>query len=170
VFRSAEAVRIERIVPLDDGTFAEDVVPEVLSSGEIVILNPIGSLFFAGVAEFEEHLPDVGEARRAVVILRLRDRDEVGSTFIRAIERYSQQLQAQDNKLMLEGLNERVLEQLEETDILDLIGEENVFLAQAGFGVALAEALASAERWIEEPKDLPAVTTEAEADDDKASD
>jgi SulP family sulfate permease len=150
VFRSAEAVRIERIVPLGDGTFAEDVVPEALCSGEIVILNPIGSLFFAGVAEFEEHLPDVGEARRAVVILRLRDRDEVGSTFIRAIERYSQQLQAQDNKLMLEGLNERVLEQLEGTDILDLIGEENVFLAQAGFGAALVEALAAAETWVAE--------------------
>ena len=148
VFRSAEAVRIERIVPLGDGTFAEDVVPEVLSSGEIVILNPIGSLFFAGVSEFEEHLPDEGEARRAVVILRLRDRDEVGSTFIRAIERYNQQLQAQDNKLMLEGLNERVLEQLEQTDLLDLIGEENVFLAQAGFGAAIAEALAAAETWV----------------------
>jgi len=150
VFRSAEAVRIERMVPLDDGGFAEDVVPEVLSSGEIVILNPVGSLFFAGVAELEEHLPDVGEARRAVVILRLRDRDEVGSTFIRAIERYAQQLQAQGNKLVLEGLNERVLEQLEETELLDLIGEENVFLAQARFSTALVEALAAAETWIAE--------------------
>jgi SulP family sulfate permease len=143
-------VRIERIVPLGDGTFAEDSVPKALSSGEIVILNPIGSLFFAGVSEFEEHLPDVGEAHRAVVILRLRDRDEVGSTFIRAIDRYTQQLQAQDNKLMLEGLNERVLEQLEETELLDLIGEENVFLAQARFGAALTEALAAAESWVRE--------------------
>ena len=85
-----------------------------------------------------------------MVILRLRDRDEVGSTFIRAIERYGQQLQARDNRLMLEGLNERVLEQLEETDILDLIGEENVFLAQARFGAALTEALAAAESWVGE--------------------
>ena len=85
-----------------------------------------------------------------MVILRLRDRDEVGSTFIRAIERYAQQLQAQDNKLMLEGLNERVLEQLEETDILELIDEENVFLAQARFGAALAEAMAAAESWVAE--------------------
>jgi hypothetical protein len=50
---------------------------------------------------------------------------------------------------MLEGLNERVLEQLEETDILDLIGEENVFPAQARFGAALADALAAAETWVE---------------------
>jgi SulP family sulfate permease len=150
VFRSAEAVRIERMVPLADGGFAEDVVPDELSSGQIVILNPVGSLFFAGVAEFEEHLPDIGEARRAVVIIRLRDRDEVGSTFIRTIERYTQQLQAQDSKLMLEGLNERVLEQLEETDLLDLIGEENVFLALPRFGVATGQALAAAEAWVAE--------------------
>ena len=48
---------------------------------------------------------------------------------------------------MLEGLNERVLEQLEETDLLDLIGEENVFLAQPRFGVAAGQALVAAEAW-----------------------
>jgi SulP family sulfate permease len=148
VFRSAEAVRIERIVPLGDGMFAEGVVPEELSSGEIVVLHPIGSLFFAGAAEFEEHLPDIGEARRAVVVFRLRDRDEVGSTFIRAVERYARELQAQGNKLMLTGLNKRVLEQLEKTEILDLIGEENVFMARARFGATTGEALAAAEAWI----------------------
>jgi hypothetical protein len=44
-----------------------------------------------------------------VVIIRLRDRDEVDSTFIRLIERYAKSLQAAGNKLMLNGLNERVL-------------------------------------------------------------
>jgi SulP family sulfate permease len=148
VFRSAEAVRVERIIAQDDGTFVEDTVPEELSSGEIVVLHPIGSLFFAGVAELEEHLPEVGQARRSVVIFRLRDRDEVGSTFIRALDRYARALQAGDNKLMLEGLNERVLEQLEETDLLDLIGEENVFLGQPQFGASLRQALAAAEDWV----------------------
>ena len=148
VFRSAEAVRVERIIPQADGTFTEGVLPEELPSGEIVVLQPIGSLFFAGVAELEEHLPEVGEARRSVVIFRLRDRDEVGSTFIRALERYARALQAGDNKLMLEGLNERVLEQLEETDLLDLIGEENAFLGQPQFGASLRQALAAAEDWV----------------------
>ena len=40
----------------------------------------------------------------SVVIFRLRDRDEVGSTFIRLIERYARTLQAADNCLMLAGL------------------------------------------------------------------
>ena len=128
--------------------FIEDVVPENLTSGEVVVLQPIGSLFFAGAAEFEEDLPDAGEAHRAVVIIRLRDRDEVGSTFIRLIERYAKSLQAGGNKLMLDGLNERVLEQLEETEVLDLLGRENVFLAKPRFGEALRDAVTAAERWI----------------------
>ena len=78
----------------------------------------------------------------------MRDRDEVGSTFIRTIERYTRSLQAGGNRLMLEGLNERVVEQLKETDLLDLIGQENVFLGQAEFGAALRQALAAAEEWI----------------------
>jgi SulP family sulfate permease len=141
-------VRIERIVPLGDGGYTEDAVPEKLSSGDIVMLQPIGSLFFAGTAEFEEHLPEVGEAQRSVVIIRLREREEVGSTFIRTIERYAQQLLAQGNKLMLVGVEQHVLEQLDRTELLDLIGEENVFLAQARIRASLEEALAAAEAWI----------------------
>ena len=148
VFRSAEAVRLERIVRQDDGTYVETEAPEELPSGEIVILQPIGSLFFAGVAELEEHLPNVGQARGSVVIFRLRDRDEVGSTFIRALDRYTRSLQAGANLLMLEGLNERVVEQLAKTDVLKVIGEENVFPGQPQFGAALGKALSVAEAWI----------------------
>jgi SulP family sulfate permease len=148
IFRSAEAVRLERIVPQEDGTFFEGEVPEALSSGEIVVLQPIGSLFFAGVAELEEHLPKVGQAQGAVVVIRLRDRDEVGSTFIRTIERYLKSLQVGGNVLMLEGLSERVLDQLRKTDLLGLIGEENVFLGQPQHGASLRQALAAAEEWL----------------------
>jgi SulP family sulfate permease len=148
IFRSAEAVRLERIVPQEDGTFFEGEVPEALSSGEIVVLQPIGSLFFAGVAELEEHLPKVGQAQGAVVVIRLRDRDEVGSTFIRTIERYLKSLQVGGNVLMLEGLSKRVLDQLRKTDLLGLIGEENVFLGQPQHGASLRQALAAAEEWL----------------------
>jgi SulP family sulfate permease len=148
VFRSAESVRIERIIPHPEGFYAEGELPEKLSSGEILILNPIGNLFFAGAAEFEEHLPEVGEAHGSVVIIRLRDRDEVGSTFIRLIKRYATTLKAQDNLLMLTGLNKHVMEQLENTDLLELIGEENVFPAEARFGAAVDKAVQAAKDWM----------------------
>ncbi len=152
VFRSAEKVRIERIIPLGDGRYAEGRQPKQIRDGEIMLLQPIGSLFFAGAAEFEEDLPEVGNTQGAVVIIRLRDRDEVGSTFIRVIERYTRELQANGCKLMLAGISDRVWEQLEKTELLDLIGPQNVFLAQPRFGAALEEALAAAQAWLDESK------------------
>ena len=150
IFQSAEKVRIERIVRLEDGAFAEADPPAEVPSGEILLIQPVGSLFFAGAAEFEEDLPVVGDARGSVVIIRLRDRDEVGSTFIRLIERYTRSLQQQGNLLMLEGLNERVLEQLQNTDVLSLIGANNVFLADSRFGVSARQAISAAEAWKEQ--------------------
>ena len=148
VFQSAEAVRVEQIVILEDGRYAEAAPPEQIPDDGIIILQPIGSLFFAGAAKFEDQLPAVGQAKRAVVILRLRDRDEVGSTFLRIVERYTRSLQASGNKLILAGINDRVQEQLAETDLLELIGAENVFLSGPRFGAAVEQALAAAEEWL----------------------
>ena len=150
IYRSAERVRIERIILQPDGRFIESEVPKNLPSGEIVVLQPIGSLFFAGTVEFEEHLPDVGEAQHSVVILRLRDRDEVGSTFIRAMQRFAKELQLGGNLLMLTGLGSHVQDQLEKTDLLDLIGEENIFPAEPVYTAALEKALAAANEWLQQ--------------------
>ena len=89
----------EETVILEDGRYAETAPPEQIPDGGIIILQPIGSLFFAGAAKFEDQLPAVGQAKRAVVILRLRDRDEVGSTFLRIVERYTRSLQATSSLL-----------------------------------------------------------------------
>jgi SulP family sulfate permease len=83
-----------------------------------------------------------------VVIFRLRDRDEVGSTFIRTIEHYTRDLQDHGNMLMITGISQDVMEQLERTELLDLIGEENIFLGQPRFGAALSEAVKAAEAWV----------------------
>ena len=49
---------------------------------------------------------------------------------------------------MLEGLSEKVLDQLKKTDLLDLIGEDNLFLGQKQHGASLRQALAAAEAWL----------------------
>ena len=148
IYQSAEAVRIKRTVSQADGTFIEADVPETLPSGEIVALLPVGSLFFAGATGFEEQLPDVGEAQRTVVIIGLRDRDEIGSTFVRVIERYAKQLDATGNKLMLAGMNERIMEQLDKTELMTLLGKEDVIPAEPQYFGPLNKALAKARIWI----------------------
>ena len=148
VFASSEAVRIERLVRHEGGGLAEAPVPDVLESEETYILNPVGNLFFAGAAELEENLPDPGDAVRAVVILALRDRDEVGSTFINVIKRYTKELEESGNKFKLVGLNDRVMEQLDRTGVLDTLGEEDVYPATNVLGEATMMAERDAQAWI----------------------
>jgi SulP family sulfate permease len=152
VFSSSEKVRLVRIERLDDGALVEAEAPAELSSEEVYMLTPVGSLFFAGAAELEENLPDPGDAERAVVILGLRERDEVGSTFINVISRYTRELEESGNKLMLSGVSERVIEQLQDTCVMAIVGEENVFPEQAAIGASMMEAEAAAYAWIEEQK------------------
>jgi SulP family sulfate permease len=105
-------------------------------------------LFFAGAAEFEERLPDIDEAQRTVVIIGLRGRDEIGSTFVRIIERYAKQLDVNGNKLMLAGMNEHIMKQLEKTELMTLLGEEDIFPSEPEYFGPLNKALVEARLWI----------------------
>ena len=49
--------------------------------------------------------------------------------------------------MMLESINQKVLKQLERTNLLDLIGEQKVYLAQPKFDAALSQSLADSEEW-----------------------
>jgi MFS superfamily sulfate permease-like transporter len=140
-------LRIDRIVLQSDGSIVEAEAPAELPSNEIVLLQPAGILHFAGAAEFESDLPDVGDAHNTVVIIRLRNQREVSSTFIVVLERYMRMLQDQGNLLILSGLEQHVVEQLEQTELIDLIGKDNVFPAQPQFAAASQQALARAEDW-----------------------
>jgi len=153
IYQSADEVRIERVVPQPDGTYIEDAVPDTLRSREIVILLPVGSLFFAGAAYFESQLPEIGDARHAAVIIILRDRDKIGSTFVRVIDRYAQKLDATGNKLILTGVSEGVMEQLEDTELIDLLGDEDIIPADPQFFEPLNKALADAQAWIAKGND-----------------
>jgi SulP family sulfate permease len=147
-FRSAERVEIVRIVPREDGQFEEHPAPMELMSGEPTILMPRGSLFFAGAAEFEEDLPSAEDSQQAVVILRLRGRDEVGSTFLAVIDRFEQTLRRNGGKLVLVGVTDRVRDQLKRTDMLAELGAEDVYMATKVYGESVAEAWEDAQLWL----------------------
>ncbi|MFL7893341.1 MAG: SulP family inorganic anion transporter [Anaerolineales bacterium] len=148
IYRSAEKVDILEIVPLGEGRYEERPAPKQLPSNQVILLSPEGSLFFAGAAEFEEDLPDIEDAERTVVLVRLRGRDEIGSTFMRVIGRYAASLKTNRSKMVLVGVSEPVYHQLEKTGILDDLGRDNVYLATSILGDSSREALADAKQWL----------------------
>lgn len=120
----------------------EEPAPIVLPGGRVVALALYGSLFFASAQVVEAHLPRPGpESAGAVVVLRLRGTEDLGSTFIRTVLRYAATLREAGCALVLAGIGERVLDQLRRTGALAELGPENVFPATAQVGASLAAAL-----------------------------
>jgi sulfate permease, SulP family len=125
--------------------------PAAVPAREVVVLATYGSLFFASALAFEAQLPrPVGTDTRGVVVLRLRAKEELGSTVVKVVIKYAEQLEATGSRLMLAGVTPGVRRQVDDTGLTALLGADAIFLAQARVGLSVREAMRHAESWIEE--------------------
>jgi len=150
VLQQSNTIRIVEWVVEDSGWPVERPAPKQLESGRVTVLYIYGNLFYAAAKTFENSLPAVEGARRAVVILLLRGYEDVGSTVNEVFRRYTQALQTNSGKLILAGLSPALRDQLQRTGMLNLIGEENIFLASETIGESGNAALRAAKDWLAE--------------------
>jgi len=87
-------------------------------------------------------------SRHAAVLLAMRGKEDLGSTFLQVVTRYARELQRRKSKLILAGIAPSVLDQMERTGIVRIIGRENIFMASEGVGQALLQAVDAADAWI----------------------
>lgn len=149
VARQSNRVVVKRWDFDEESAFpVESSSPRSIEPGEIIVLMPYGSLFFAAAPVFQSQLPEIPErCDGAVVILRLRGKDELGSTFIRVLDGYAAGLRAAGGLLLLAGVDLRVRTQLRDTDVLARLGEHHVFPETRRIGEALCAASAYAVSW-----------------------
>ncbi len=149
VVGESNKVSVRRRFFTEDGHVIEAEPPDRLPASEVVILQPYGSLFFAAAPLFAAALPTpTPESRNAVVILRLRERSDVGSTFIDVLRGYAESLAGVGSKLVLVSLNERLAEQFRVTGLADLIGAENMYQSTDRVGAASEQAYRDALVWV----------------------
>jgi len=84
-----------------------------------------------------------------VVILRLRGRSDVGTTFMDVLSRYAEALAAVDSKLVIVSASDRIIEQLDVTGITEVIGADNVYPGDERVGATVTRAYADALAWVE---------------------
>jgi len=133
-----------------DGRLRETEPPEAIGENEVVILQPYGSLFFASAPLFEASLPEVTPAtNNSVVILRLRGKADLGSTFMEVLSRYATSLQEANSKLMLIYSDPRVRDQIRVTGVLDHVAEKDIYESGEWLGEAVIRAHDDAEAWIQ---------------------
>ncbi len=135
---------VVEIVPLEDGRFSERPEPETLESHKVTMLDVYGSLLYAGSRTLQVRLPDPGGSTGAAVVIRLRGRTTLGSTFFSVISDYSARLEAVGGRLYLSGVADELLEQFART-----VEADNLFMYTASdiVGASSHEAYEAAKAW-----------------------
>ncbi|WP_220187616.1 SulP family inorganic anion transporter, partial [Pseudonocardia pini] len=124
-----------------DGRVRESEPVAEVPPGEVVVLQPYGSIFFASAAALEARLPAVTpQSRDAVVILRLRGVEDAGGTFLDVVDRYAAALRGAGCRLVLVADSPVLLRQLRVTGVLAAVGEENVYRGDEWVGRAVRRA------------------------------
>lgn len=149
--QEAMDLTVVELVPRDDGQFEERKPPKSLTSFHITVLDVYGSLLYAGARTLQAHLPDPGEAQSPVVVLRLRRRTSLGSTFVMVISDYAAQLTGSGGRLYLSGLDPSVTERLRRTGHVD--GPVRAFEATPVVGESTRAAYLDAEAWLVRAQD-----------------
>ncbi|HEX5297249.1 MAG TPA: SulP family inorganic anion transporter [Streptosporangiaceae bacterium] len=149
VVRQSNQVTIKRQYLDPDGHLIEADPPAELPAGEVVVLQPYGSLFFAAAPAFEAQLPaPAGAPGNSVVILRVRGRTDLGTTFMQVLCRYGTALASTGSKLVIESAGEQLQEQLRTAGVTDVVGPDNIYRGNMRVGATLKRAYADATAWI----------------------
>lgn len=150
ILRQSDRVSIRRLLVDDEGGVSEVDPPTQVPAAEVLALQPYGSLFFAAASSFEARLPVVDKGSKgSVVILRMRGRDDIGSTLIEVLERYAKALAAVDSRFVLVTDSKTILLQLERTGATDTIGKDNIYRGTEVLGRAFKRAHADAQAWVD---------------------
>jgi SulP family sulfate permease len=152
-FSSSLDARVVTLTRDDQGRHVEGEPPAKLADHTVTVLDVYGSVFYAGTDVIDRLLPDAIGARDAVVVLRLRGRADVGSTFLELIRRYSAQIAEGGGYLALVGIGPALLDQLERTGAADAVGRDHIYPAQPALMASLDEAVTDAEAWLESKAD-----------------
>jgi SulP family sulfate permease len=131
-----------------DGVVEERKPGPVLQSERPTVLDIYGSVFYAGARTFARLLPAPEGSVRPVVVLRLRGRTKVGSTFIDVLSRYAARIGAVGGRLYLTGVDDQARQQFIRSGKLDIGGTVWLEAATPVLGESTRLAVDEATMWL----------------------
>lgn len=146
--RSSTDVSVVELVEREDGSIEERHPPKKLPSEAVIVLDVYGHLFYAGARTLDHLLPRPTDARRPVVILRLRGLTSIGATLLEVLSGYANELASKGGRLYLTGVRPEVRAQIDRTSRLDLSGPVTILEATAIRGESTRRAVAEGKAWL----------------------
>lgn len=145
VAQQSNRVRVRQVHVLEQGRMRESAPPARIEAGQVVVLQPYGSLFFASAPVFDSQLPTVDEGSRgATVIIRLRGTDQIGLSLIEVLRRFAGELRAVESALVLVISEKLVYDQVVASGLRDELGAANVYRSTEWVGETVRQAYADA--------------------------
>ena len=155
--QEAMDLRIVELVPDGEGRLREQPAPTEVRDHAVTLLDIYGSLLYAGARTLQVRLPDPAGVTRAAVVIRLRGRTQLGTTFFQVVDDYSGRLNASGGRLFLSGVDAGLLAQF-----IRIGGSEaeriSALAATDVIGESSAQAYARASVWVNSgsaPADRP---------------
>lgn len=146
--QDAMDLRVVELVPTLDGRFEERPAPSMLLDHRVTLLDAYGSLLYAGAKTLERRLPDPGDADMPVVVLRLRGRTTLGSTFFTVADDYAARLHARGGRLYLSGVSHELAEQMRGAHVVEHTEGLHIVEATPVVGESSLEAYDRATAWL----------------------
>ncbi len=150
IFTQSNQVKVKQWVFEDGGNIRETDPPATVGSNEVIVLQPYGSLFFAAAQTFEQQLPEVTPfTENSVVVLRLRGKSDMGTTFMEVLSRYAIKLAGAGGKLVLVVSDPKMVRQFGVTGVTMAVGEENIYTSDEWLGRTTRRAWSEGLDWVE---------------------
>ena len=130
----------------EQGSLAELTDPNQRPHPQISIIHVEGELFFGAADLFQEQVRSLAENQNIrVFILRMKNARHLDASTVMAMENLHDYLRETGRYLLISGSNPDVTRVLENSGLLQQIGRENIFPAEANATVATRNALKRAK-------------------------
>jgi hypothetical protein len=86
------------------------------------------------------------------------------------LDRYAEELQAHESKLMLAGVSDFSKGVIEVTGEIDTYGRENIFVATEEVGGSIRDAYHAAEQWVAQHREHEAIEEAIETEEGEEAD
>ena len=130
----------------ESGTLAELRDPKERPHPEISIIHVEGELFFGAADLFQEQVRSLAENQNIrVFILRMKNARHLDASTVMALENLHDYLRETGRHLIISGSNPEVTRVLENSGLLQQIGRDNIFPAEANATMATRNALKRAK-------------------------
>ncbi|MDO9087692.1 MAG: SulP family inorganic anion transporter [Anaerolineaceae bacterium] len=148
LFESSQ-LTVNYITLEDGGKYCQNNEVKFWEEGlPVVVMSVEGPLHFAAVDEFEKHLDEALECGAKVVVVRLRSAQIVASTAISVLAAEMRHAEIMDARIFLSGIDHDLYQHLKDSGVLDMIGEDAVFLGNRQIFSATQEAIEYAKSLI----------------------